>query len=61
MKIDWAGFATTKGQQVYAGALGMNRMVGINYKSGFLVGWDQWSDGDWSTWDGLSGQLFLPE
>lgn len=47
MRIDWAGFATTKGRQVYATVLGLNWIPpwAINHQGGFLIGWDRWSDG----------------
>lgn len=54
MKIDWSG-PLTKGRQVYASTLGMNFVPqhSINYKGGFLVGWDRWSDGKFDLAPGL--------
>lgn len=59
MKIRWAGFATTKGRQVYASTLDVNYIPNhaINYNSGFLIGWDRWSDGRFD----LAPGLFVPE
>lgn len=47
LKIDWRGFGTTKGRMIYATTLGLNfiHLRAINYKTGFIVGWDKWSDG----------------
>lgn len=56
MKIDWSTFATTKGRQVYSWTLGFNS-YSPNYEGGFLVGWDEWSDGRIV----LSPGLFVPE
>jgi hypothetical protein len=58
MKIDWTTFATTKGRQVYASVLGMNHIPlnALNYGTGFVIGWDRWSDGDIA----FIGRLFLP-
>lgn len=55
IKINWEGFATTKGRQVYATTIGVGAFGNINYISGFLIGWDRWSDGNYS----LVPNLFL--
>lgn len=45
MKINWDK-PLTKGRQVYARLLdGRGGMFHVNYETGFLVGWDRWSDG----------------
>lgn len=54
MKINWDGFATTKGRQAYAWTLGVNEIRNINYEGGgFVIGWDKWSDGRISLSPGL--------
>ena len=47
MKINWSG-PLTKGRQVYATTLGFGKFRGVNYDTGFLIGWDKWSDGHFS-------------
>ncbi len=43
--VNWGG-PLTKGRQVYCRTMdGRGGMFGINYRSGFLIGWDRWSDG----------------
>lgn len=47
MRIDWRGFASTKGRPVFSRVLGVNLIPrsSINHDTGFLIGWDRWSDG----------------
>lgn len=54
IRIDWSG-PLTKGRQVYASVLGINYVpkMAINYDTGFLVGWDRWSDGNFDLAPGL--------
>lgn len=51
MKIDWAGFATTKGRPVFSHTLSLNFILArdINYRTGYFIGWDKWSDGSFVT------------
>lgn len=44
MKIDWSG-PLTKGRQVYCTARSLDTFRNVNFESGFLIGWDRWSDG----------------
>lgn len=43
IRVDWSG-PWTKGRPVYAGTIAPGRLGNLNYRSGFLVGWDRWSD-----------------
>lgn len=47
-RIDWSGLLT-KGRPVYCTTRTEDSFRGINHDGGYLIGWDQWSDGSWTS------------